>query len=226
MNTDVPNAFRHEWPVPTARDPGRTIIVTLSRDGEGAIIRIPGYSSWSVKIRKDFEVIHGVSRIVRLIPDKLATAIAIANERLPHDGSYLVQIVSDLLATFREKAAKTHPAGNHDDDMLLDCLDDLKRRLEAFDVALRARKPIPVLKEAAKNDVDVCDRIFQMCHAFLDFVHPTSLALKIEGPERFEERALKTAEVLETFYRDNEDLLSRELQGLLSAPGENDDGNA
>jgi hypothetical protein len=44
---------------------------------------------------KSFESIHGVSRIVKLIPDKLATAIAINKEHLSDpkdDGSFLVDL--------------------------------------------------------------------------------------------------------------------------------------
>jgi len=58
---------------------------------------------------KDFEAVHGMSRVVRLIPDKLATAIAIHKEGLNKpeedraDGSFLVELVANLVKIFAEK---------------------------------------------------------------------------------------------------------------------------
>jgi hypothetical protein len=48
---------------------------------------------------KSFESVHGMSRVVLLIPDKLATAIAIFNENLPDpdSGAFLVVLVIDLV---------------------------------------------------------------------------------------------------------------------------------
>ena len=46
-----------------------------------------------------FEAVHGISRVLRLIPDKLATSLAINKENLPDpdDGGFLIVLVSDLL---------------------------------------------------------------------------------------------------------------------------------
>ena len=54
--------------------------------------------------------IHGMSRIVKLIPDKLATAIAINKENLSDpqdDGSFLVDLVHKLLAFYQEEIDKS-----------------------------------------------------------------------------------------------------------------------
>ena len=49
-----------------------------------------------------FEAVHGISRVLRLIPDKLATSLAINKENLPDpdDGGFLIVLVSDLLDHF------------------------------------------------------------------------------------------------------------------------------
>jgi hypothetical protein len=48
---------------------------------------------------KSFEPVHGMSRVVLLVPDKLATAIAIFKEKLPDpdSGAFLVVLVIDLV---------------------------------------------------------------------------------------------------------------------------------
>lgn len=51
----------------------------------------------------NFEVVHGLSRIVRLLPDKLATARAIRFGRTPlasDDGSFLIKLVRDLVEKY------------------------------------------------------------------------------------------------------------------------------
>ncbi len=55
-------------------------------------------------ILKSFEAVHGLSRVVRLIPDKLATAIEINKENLDDpkdDGSFLVDLVTKLLKYYQ-----------------------------------------------------------------------------------------------------------------------------
>jgi hypothetical protein len=49
---------------------------------------------------RSFEVVHGISRVVKLLPDKLATAISVCSEELhrPRDnGAFLIRIVEDLV---------------------------------------------------------------------------------------------------------------------------------
>jgi hypothetical protein len=56
-----------------------------------------------------FEVIDGLSRIVKLIPEKLSTAIEISQENLPNpqdDGSFLIVLVSDLLKFYQDLVHK------------------------------------------------------------------------------------------------------------------------
>ena len=63
---------------------------------------------WVLKLNlKSFEVMHGLSRVVMLTPDKLATAIAINKEELPDpdDGGFLIQLVQDLVTFYTSRVA-------------------------------------------------------------------------------------------------------------------------
>jgi len=67
--------------------------------------------TWKLRLNlKSFEVMHGLSRVALLVPDKLATAIAINKEDLPDpdDGGFLVQLVEDLVIFYRDQL--TRPA--------------------------------------------------------------------------------------------------------------------
>jgi hypothetical protein len=58
---------------------------------------------------ESFEAVHGMSRIVKLIPDKLATAIAINREELTDpedDGSFLVNLVTKLMIFYKDLVRK------------------------------------------------------------------------------------------------------------------------
>ena len=69
---------------------------------------------WEVNEAR-FEEIHGLSRVVRLIPDKIITALDIAKEKIPdHDGSFLLNLLIDLCKHYEQVTSK------HDDLVLLD----------------------------------------------------------------------------------------------------------
>ena len=60
---------------------------------------------------KDFEVIHGLSRLIRLIPDKLITAEEISRTSHNSDdiqSSFLIDLVIDLLKYYMECHEDTH----------------------------------------------------------------------------------------------------------------------
>jgi hypothetical protein len=60
---------------------------------------------WPVSLRS-FEPIHGVSRVVKLVGDKLGTAMDLNSENLPDpkdDGTFLVDLVLDLCKFFRDQ---------------------------------------------------------------------------------------------------------------------------
>jgi hypothetical protein len=65
---------------------------------------------------KSFEVIHGTSRIAKLIPDKLASAIIInhgtRNELHPDNGVFFVDLVTNLASEFMNLIHKPEPQPN------------------------------------------------------------------------------------------------------------------
>jgi hypothetical protein len=67
-----------------------------------------------------FEAVHGMSRVVKLIPDKLATATAINLENLPNpedNGTFLVDLVTQLLEFF-EKLVVGQESRRENDSLL------------------------------------------------------------------------------------------------------------
>ena len=60
---------------------------------------------------ESFEVVHGLSLILKMLPDKLATAIIISLEDLPSkedDGSFFIDLVSNLLGQYWGMVNGTH----------------------------------------------------------------------------------------------------------------------
>lgn len=70
---------------------------------KSSLIKIPGLAGAPTRIwilnLISFEVVHGMSRVLMLLPDKLATALAINKENLPDpdDGGFLIDLVLQLL---------------------------------------------------------------------------------------------------------------------------------
>ena len=78
---------------------------------------------------KSFEVMHGLSRVALLVPDKLATAIAINKENLPDpdDGGFLVQLVIDLVIFYRDQLSRpaNHPLQEDDTENIASRVEEL-----------------------------------------------------------------------------------------------------
>ena len=57
----------------------------------------------------EFEEIHGISRVLKLLPDKCHTALLICKEELPDpldDGSFMINLVAKLLLFYRDMHSK------------------------------------------------------------------------------------------------------------------------
>jgi hypothetical protein len=90
---------------------------------------------WKLSLNlESFEVMHGLSRIVLLLPDKIATAIAINKEVLPDpdDGTYLIQLVVNLLKFYQDQQSRwdrrLQPGDN--DDIIVSRLEELENETE------------------------------------------------------------------------------------------------
>jgi len=95
--------------------------------------------TWKLSLNlESFEVMHGLSRIVLLLPDKIATAIAINKEVLPDpdDGTYLIQLVVNLLKFYQDQQSRwdrrLQPGDNDDDndDIIVSRLEELENETE------------------------------------------------------------------------------------------------
>jgi hypothetical protein len=73
--------------------------------------------TWKLKLDlKSFEVMHGLSRVALLVPDKIATAIEINKEDLPDpdDGTFLIQLVEDLVVFYKGKLSRDVSEDNNE----------------------------------------------------------------------------------------------------------------
>jgi len=95
--------------------------------------------TWKLSLNlESFEVMHGLSRIALLLPDKIATAIAINKEVLPDpdDGTYLIQLVVNLLKFYQDQQSRwdrrLQPGDNDDDndDIIVSRLEELENETE------------------------------------------------------------------------------------------------
>jgi hypothetical protein len=135
---------------------------------------------------KCFESIHGVFRIVKLIPDKLATAIAINKEHLSDpkdDGSFLVELVLKLLPFYQEQVQnnccgqKSEIEVSRQEETMkknnfLDILNQLSNELKSFNELLKTREN-DVIKKQAEKILKLADNLQIFCQVYLEVVHPT-----------------------------------------------------
>ncbi len=82
-----------------------------------------------------FEVMHGLSRVVLLLPDKIATAIEINKEDLPDpndDGGFLFQLVVNLVKFYKIRLSSWARRLQLDDndDIIVSRLEELGNETE------------------------------------------------------------------------------------------------
>jgi len=161
---------------------------------------------WRIKTNlKSFEVLHGMSRVVLLIPDKLATAVEINREKLsdPHDGGFMVQLVIDLVSFYislfsdiptvssEQISSRIEPLSVRDQEKdtflfpeecveLSDLLLEFKDKLEHVKLALKERREEAIIFDC-QTVVRMADSILELCNAYIDFVHPIYLDVERNG---------------------------------------------
>jgi len=160
------------------------------------------FEHWKLSLDlKSFEVMHGISRIVKLLPDKMATAMAIQNARLPgdDDGHFLIDLMIELVQFYRGILPAIFPT---DYSILNDCdveeryysmgcrqpfvepyitkdlstvLRELQTQLETIKSALISRNSTKALSAMDKLTYDI-DDLLVLSYFYMDFVHPVFLA--------------------------------------------------
>ena len=160
----------------------------------------------------DFEVVHGTSRIVRLIPDKLITTTVLAKEGL-RDSGKLIDLVTSLISTYlglvkQQSMLKNLNEGN--DKNFLECLKTLRSQMNDFKGHLE-EQDWDKADQVAAETIRFCDEIRVVCHAYLHIGHPVFIMRdqdNLEALQAIRDKAqLKLAEV-------GNDLLMREYLKL------------
>ena len=165
--------------------------------------------------RDSFEVIHGLYRIVLMLPQKLGTAIIINLQDYQdreEDGTYLVCLVIELLKTYLDMVKEVNPPRfgfdvsrfclsdhfDHLDPMIEQDLGDviacLYSRLEAFVSLLKDRSDqiFPIGKSICR----MADNIKTMCHVYIEFVHQLWVKIGRSGVLDLEEVQLYRARAI------------------------------
>ena len=160
--------------------------------------------NWKWELRlKNFEVVHGLSRIVRLLPDKIATALAIRREgHRDEDGTFLIKLVEDLAKTFNERNQEAQAAQDAEvpdelqsfrvligaaevdaevsgDDLSILLL-DYTQKLGTLQTLLRD-SPEEDFVHQSQDLIYLSDDILLACHVFLDLIHPVWIDINRSG---------------------------------------------
>jgi len=138
----------------------------------------------------NFEAVHGMSRVVRLLPDKIATAQTIAAEFKPEDSLFLIELVITLTKLFEVQAReKQLPLENNSRETLIipvaghevsevdsenglsfyHCVKIFREELEGLIEDIKAEEP---LIERVQRILDLADGIQASANVFLSYVHP------------------------------------------------------
>ena len=138
----------------------------------------------------NFEAVHGMSRVVRLLPDKIATAQTIAAEFKPEDSLFLIELVLKLTKLFEVQAReKQLPLENNSRETLIipvaghevsevdsenglsfyHCVKTFREELEGLIEDIKAEEP---LVERVQRILDLADGIQASANVFLSYIHP------------------------------------------------------
>ena len=185
-----------------------------------------------------FEEVHGLSRVVRLIPDKLATTFYLHKE-MPenpdpqYDKNFLIELVEKLLVHYEEVGQRRDLAAlnniaNEEPSLEVKIGNDLLENTQAIALPQTATLLKTVLQtikdyiqietevdywEMTDEIVKIADKVREACDAYLDVVHPILISSRRAirpGEATVDELMYKLQEKLET----KRNLLLRELRAV------------
>ena len=130
---------------------------------------------WTELTLKHFEEIHGLLRVLLLLPDKCATAIAINNEDLPppDSGAFLLQLVKDLLLFYSSDKFKQKESKG-----FVESIEDLIQKIDNLMLLLNARESAELIFETTTLLIQKCDKIYLALLFYLNFVHDELIAIE------------------------------------------------
>ena len=185
-----------------------------------------------------FEEVHGLSRVVRLIPDKLATTFYLHKE-MPenpgpqYDRTFLIELVEKLVVHYEELTKRRDPAAldnicNEEPSLEVRIGNDLLEDTRAIalpQTATLLKTVLQAIKDYIRVEVEadywemtdeivkIADKIREACDAYLDVVHPTLIrSRRLIRPDEatVDELMHKLQDKLEA----KRDLLLRELRAV------------
>lgn len=197
---------------------------------------------WDLHL-KDFEVVHGLSRVVRLIPDKAYVARSInIDERVDDDGSFIIELVEKLARDFscihRERMATAEDLdapedlqrfkveyGPHEEGSIdtRECDVNLAMALEDYVRSIFNMKNCLILNQ--RDDFDqvtaetlkMSDDLLLASQIFLDLIHPVWIMVKRSESEGINNVAVESImDTCESRLIDYEGRISKEYNESLS----------
>lgn len=148
---------------------------------------------WSLDLRH-FDSIFELSKLVLVIPDKIATTILIQEEQEEEDGIFLMIPIRKLVTEYYDliKNISVRPfweesemrkmftfsqgkppgvTSNNDADNIVNILKDFLDKLETFEEQLRSRN-LAEIRKTGKMLVIMSDHLAICCKVFVDYVCP------------------------------------------------------
>ena len=139
-----------------------------------------------------FEAVYGFSRILLLLPDKLATALTIASEEEEGEGAWLITLVVNLLKRYIDSyvCVNYEPNQRVNPDtrrisLKSQIIQDRWRPFTGFRDTLKAveseleilihllnLKKFDEYQSRLPDFIDFCDELFYACQAYLQLAHP------------------------------------------------------
>ena len=164
----------------------------------------------------NFEEIHGFSRILGLIPDKIATAITINSEYHCglHSGSYLIRLVVNLLIKYsRDEIQQRCPP-------VVQSIQSLKSRLELLEGSLDAWNKLEIY-HLANLIIDQIDLLYAACYLYIEFGHKEIVRIGKYDPNHLVDKGEELELAVGVFLPvantlQNKDSLQKEFYDLLS----------
>ena len=198
---------------------------------------------WELDL-KSFEPVHGMSRVAKLVPDKLATALAINQENLPKpddDGSFLIDLVKNLAVFYKDMVSARSEQVEEESEReegeegvieiqsgSLTCLPGSESEdSKSFFLVLctflglleEMNKSLKARQldpaiETAKEIVRVAEDILACAIIYLDFLHPIWIDVKRRGREDRGEVELLELRMKQKLQRSNGEVLGKEFREL------------
>lgn len=216
---------------------GLISVAFVPRDGAVGFARAVLTSAnfkWVVSERQ-FEEVHGLSRVVLLVPDKLATTCELLRTESVPDPGFLINLVVDLCSRYVQTSSgrpseppveesladrafvfdgnEDGPVGNEPASLTSTIAQLRSRLVAARNLAVEDRE-LDLCAEALSL-VSLADSLRELCLVYLNFVHPVLIKSRRQ-PGLTEEAIQEHFEVTNRLLLRRRRYLHTEYHGLLA----------